>query len=138
MGSKKSTSAKTNVKSSPVLEAKFVAPKLNQESQNPEHTKGWENPCFSYSEALMLLKKGFHVARLGWNGKGMRIFYVRGTYVDTASLMYTKSNSMRVVPYIMMVNVQGELVPWLCSNGDMAADDWQIVGLPEGLNNTFL
>lgn len=64
-------------------------------------------------------------ARKGWNGKGIYI-----------SLQVPDSGSVNTLPYIYMVtdNLQSDnpdavrgRVPWLASQTDMLADDWEHV-----------
>lgn len=62
--------------------------------------------------------KGFKVEggrkryqRQGWNGKGMFIYLA--THVDM------------IEPFIMMKTADDKYVPWLASQTDMLADDWQ-------------
>ncbi len=64
-------------------------------------------------------KKRF--ARTGWNGKGMWI-----------SLQVPDDYSKMGLPYIYMKTVGGELVPWLASQTDMLADDWEEVDYDGG------
>lgn len=65
-------------------------------------------------KAIELLRSGIKVAREGWNGKNM---YLELQVPDTHSKM--------TLPYIYMRTVQGDLVPWLASQTDILADDWQ-------------
>jgi hypothetical protein len=70
----------------------------------------------NFGEALTKLKGGWKVAREGWNGKGMWI-----------AVQYPDDNSKMRKPYIYMRPVDGELVPWLASQTDLLADDWELV-----------
>lgn len=73
-----------------------------------EHTDfGW---------ALRRLKNGESVQRSGWNGKGMWI-----------ALQVPDAHSKMQRPYIYLSDAQGLLVPWLASQTDVLADDWQLV-----------
>lgn len=74
------------------------------------------NDKFDYGVALDLLKDGGRVARSGWNGKGMWI-----------ALQRPAAGSKMTLPYIYMSTVTGDLVPWLASQTDMLAEDWQEV-----------
>lgn len=56
------------------------------------------------------------VARRGWNGKDM--------YIE---LQVPDSGSKMTLPYIFMRTVQGDLVPWLASQTDILAHDWEVV-----------
>jgi hypothetical protein len=70
----------------------------------------------NFSEALKDLKMGFQVFRSGWNGKNM---YLELQVPD----MYSKMT----LPYIFLKTVQDDLVPWLISQTDILADDWNVV-----------
>jgi hypothetical protein len=67
-------------------------------------------------EAVEALKNGAHVARVGWNGKGMRL-----------ELQVPDAHSKMTLPYVFMRTVQGDNVPWLCSQTDLLATDWTVV-----------
>jgi hypothetical protein len=69
-----------------------------------------------FGTALEELKRGGRVARLGWNGKGMWL----------AIQSPTKLSKM-TRPYIYMKTVDGDLVPWVASQTDLLATDWQSV-----------
>ena len=73
----------------------------------------------NFGAALENLKYGFRVARAGWNGKGMWLALQRPT--DTSRM---------TVPYIFMKTADDQLVPWLASQTDLLAEDWQkVLGL---------
>lgn len=69
-----------------------------------------------YSQALIKLKHGQRLARAGWNGKGM--------YLE---LQVPDAHSKMTLPYIFMKTVDGDLVPWVASQTDTLAEDWQQV-----------
>jgi hypothetical protein len=71
---------------------------------------------FNFGVALTELKNGQRVARAGWNGKGMWI-----------ALQVPDANSKMGLPYLYMSTVDGKLVPWLASQTDMLAEDWELV-----------
>ena len=68
-----------------------------------------------FQYALQAMKEGCRVERTGWNGKGMWI-----------AIQQPDENSKMTLPYVYMKTVQGDLVPWLCSQTDMLANDWAI------------
>jgi len=84
-----------------------------------------------FSQALTALKNGNKVARSGWNGKGMFIFLVPGSTfnVSRAPLLgiYPYGTEITYHAHVDMRTAQGDIVPWLCSQTDMLADDWEIV-----------
>lgn len=70
----------------------------------------------NFSEALALLKEGNSLARGGWNGKGQYI-----------ALQKPDANSANTLPYLYIITVSGDRVPWLASQTDLLAEDWMVV-----------
>lgn len=64
--------------------------------------------------AVKELWNGGRVRRSGWNGKGM--------YLE---LQRSDENSKMTLPYVYMYTAQGDLVPWICSQSDLLANDWE-------------
>lgn len=69
-----------------------------------------------FSYALSRVKLGFRVCRVGWNGKGMFI-----------ELQLPDEHSKMQRPYIYMSPVDGDLVPWVASQSDLLAEDWEVL-----------
>jgi hypothetical protein len=65
--------------------------------------------------AINRLRDGERVFRRGWNGKGQ---YVR--------LMHPAEDSDMTLPYIFIRTVQDDYVPWLASQTDILAADWEL------------
>lgn len=90
-----------------------------------------ETSGLSFGLAIEALKKGARVARDGWNGKGMFLFLVAGSRftVNRPPLLgiYPEGAVVDYHAHIDMKTAQGYVVPWLASQADMLADDWQIV-----------
>jgi hypothetical protein len=84
-----------------------------------------------FGYALNALKEGAQVTRSGWNGKGMFLFLFKGTTLprNKQQMGWLEVNGLLgvVLPYIVMVTVEGDLVPWLASQTDLLADDWSIL-----------
>ena len=79
----------------------------------------------NFGQAIEMLKKGLKVARKGWNGNGIFI-----------ELQVPDAHSKMTQPYIFIdtlglqtnnPNAPKGRVPWLASQTDMLAGDWQIV-----------
>lgn len=70
----------------------------------------------NFGMALDALKRGSMVQREGWNGKGMWL-----------NLQRPDENSKMTEPYIYMKTAQDGQIPWMASQADMLAEDWQIV-----------
>ncbi len=67
-------------------------------------------------EAIDAMRDGEKVARKGWNEKGMWL-----------ALQQPDANSKMTLPYIFMSTVTGDLFPWLASQTDILANDWEVV-----------
>lgn len=72
----------------------------------------------NFEQALTMLKVGVMVKRAGWAGSK---FIQLQTPTETSKM---------TVPYVYMViqNAEGvppTLVPWLCSQTDLLAEDWE-------------
>ena len=70
----------------------------------------------NFGDAIQALKRGERVCRAGWNGKGMWL-----------ALQRPDAHSKMTLPYIYMRTAQGDLVPWLASQTDLLAEDWELV-----------
>ncbi len=85
--------------------------------------------------ALYAMRHGDRVRRPGWNGKGMWLAFVSGAQWDlSADLEPQLSNQGAQAeagytyrwPFIAMRAADGMLVPWLASQTDLLAVDWEI------------
>lgn len=85
----------------------------------------------TFSQALDLLKSGLLLQRAGWNGKRMFIFLVPGSTfrVNRKPLLgiFPEGTEINYHPHIDMRTADGQIVPWLCSQTDMLAEDWRVV-----------
>lgn len=85
----------------------------------------------SFGGALASLKAGQRVRRVGWNGKGMFIFLVPGsTFIVNRQPMlsvFGEGTEVKYHAHVDMKTAQGDVVPWLCSQTDMLAEDWEVV-----------
>lgn len=66
--------------------------------------------------ALECLRSGLKVQRSGWNGPGQFL-----------QLQVPDEHSKMTLPYIYITTVSGDRVPWLASQTDLLANDWQTV-----------
>jgi Protein of unknown function (DUF2829) len=73
---------------------------------NVMNTIGW---------AVKELHHGRRVRRAGWDGKGTWL-----------ALQVPDAHSKMTLPYVYMSTAQGDLVPWLCSQSDLLALDWEL------------
>lgn len=93
----------------------------------------------NFGEAIEALKNGRKVARAGWNGKGMFVYYVAGTRVPAIQLrgaalehvgnaQPSPDSKVKINGHVDMKAADGSIVVgWLASQTDMLAEDWTIV-----------
>lgn len=74
-----------------------------------------EEPMQEIGWAIKEMRQGNKVRRAGWNGKGMHLM-----------LQVPDTNSKMTLPYVYMYTVTSDLVPWLCSQTDLLATDWEL------------
>lgn len=86
-----------------------------------------------FGAALEGLKAGLLMTRSGWNGKGMFLVLVPGSAGLTveegrplAKAGLPIGTAFNYLPHIDMWTAQGDLVPWLASQTDILAVDWQV------------
>ena len=92
-----------------------------------------EGATFDFGTAVEALKQGARVAREGWNGKGMFLYYVPENKYPASRNEYGTMIGVfedDMVPYreyIALKTVDNQVVPWAPSISDALAEDWQIV-----------
>lgn len=72
--------------------------------------------AMSFGHAIEAMKRGSHVKRLGWNGKDQYIF-----------ICDPEVHSIVSVQFICIRTQSKQFGPWLASQCDMLAEDWQVV-----------
>ena len=83
-----------------------------------------------FGMALEALKAGKKVARAGWNGKGMFLYFVPANQYEPTTEIARSHFNGELVPYgayLAMKTVQGNVVPWLASLTDVLAEDWLVL-----------
>lgn len=84
-----------------------------------------------FGQAIEALKAGKKVARLGWNGKGMFLYYVPAdrypARTQSAKGYFGEDALVPYHAYIAMKTADDMVVPWLASQTDMLAEDWEVV-----------
>ena len=83
-----------------------------------------------FGDAIRALKDPVskRVTRSGWNGKGMYLLYVGASDWDmNPPHLDERGSALEPAPFIAMRTASGTLVPWLASQADILAEDWQIV-----------
>lgn len=84
----------------------------------------------NFSDALYHLKNGARLRRAGWNGKGMFVYLVPGSTfeVNRAPLLgiLPEGTKVNYLPHLDMKTADGDFVPWLASQTDILANDWEV------------
>jgi hypothetical protein len=83
--------------------------------------------------AVKQMQNGSRVRRSGWNGKGMWLILVTPNDSRQATRMAESmgmpaGENLRTLPWIGMKTADNAFVPWLCSQTDLLAVDWEIAG----------
>ncbi len=82
----------------------------------------------SFGGALDALKNGRRVRRRGWNGKGMWLRLI-GPHDNRSESLPRGDGTcveMSCDAYIQMKTAGDTLVPWLASQTDVLAEDWEV------------
>lgn len=80
---------------------------------------------FNFGEAIKYLKRGFKVARQGWNGKKQYIELATNiSYVNAAGEVINCDHEAIGNKAIAFVGTSGVQMGWLASQADMLAEDW--------------
>lgn len=87
-----------------------------------------------FGDTLRALKEGARATRSGWNGQGMFVVHQKGypegiaINANTAEATGIPQGTVCVFrAYLMMRTVDGSFVPWVISQTDALADDWELV-----------
>ena len=87
--------------------------------------------ALTFGDALHYLKLGKKVTRAGWNGKGMFLFLVPGSKFNVSRPpllgIYPEGTEINYRAHIDMRTVDGQIVPWVCSQSDALAEDWIVL-----------
>lgn len=83
--------------------------------------------ALTFGLAVEALKIGKKVARKGWNGKGMFLLLIDPYLNNQYHVREEPAIVGTLVSYIAMKTADNKLVPWLASQTDVLAEDWQVV-----------
>lgn len=86
-----------------------------------------------FGQAIQAAKQGKKVARAGWNGKNMFMYYVPAaaypamTEVGKEIAKLGIENKVQYREYLALKTAQGDVATWAPSGSDALAEDWMIV-----------
>lgn len=78
----------------------------------------------NFEQALHAVKNNYKIRRSGWNGKGMWVVMIPAMSTTVPQKI---GGGYPVQAYLMMKTVDDTLVPWLISQSDVLAGDWELV-----------
>jgi hypothetical protein len=81
------------------------------------------SPLFDFGQALLEMRLGARVRRARWNGKGMWIERVPAT---AWARLFGDTTTITNRPWIGMKDAQDGYIPWLASQADILAEDWEL------------
>ena len=94
----------------------------------------------NFGAALEAIKAGQRIARTGWNGKGMFVYFVPpASYpvqTGAAKAHFGKGAMVPYNAYMAIKNVDGTVSTWVPSVNDCLASDWGVVGESEQAAST--
>ena len=93
-----------------------------------------------FGQALEAIQAGQRIARTGWNGKGMFVYFVPpASYpvqTGAAKAHFGKGAMVPYNAYMAIKNVDGTVSTWVPSVNDCLASDWGVVGESEQAAST--
>ena len=93
-----------------------------------------------FGQALEAIQAGKRIARTGWNGKGMFVYFVPpASYpvqTGAAKAHFGKGAMVPYNAYMAIKNVDGTVSTWVPSVNDCLASDWGVVGESEQAAST--
>lgn len=83
----------------------------------------------NFGQAVESVKQGSKIAREGWNGKGMFVYYVPAASYKTMTDVAKKEfgEVAHYNAYLAIKNVNGTVSTWVPSINDVLSEDWSIV-----------
>jgi hypothetical protein len=91
-----------------------------------------ENDYFTqavdFGEAIKEAKNGKKILRVGWNGKGMFVYYVPSSnfeaLTDIGKELAGEDGLVQYNAYLAIKNVNGTVSTWVPSINDVLSEDW--------------
>ncbi len=82
----------------------------------------------NFGNAVEAIKEGKRVARSGWNGKGMFVYYVPANsypvQTKAAKEFFGEGSMVPYNAYMAIKNVDNTVSTWVPSVNDVLAEDW--------------
>lgn len=102
--------------------ARFLQLLAGVDIRKHPHFPTTAKPTPGFGAALEALETGKRVARAGWNGKGMWL-----QLMESGAGHLKGGGQYHTLPFIVMKTADEKFVPWLASQTDVLAKDWQVL-----------
>lgn len=87
--------------------------------------------ALTFGHAIEAVKQGKKIAREGWNGKGMFVYYIPANKypfsTEAGKSLADEEGKVSYNAYLAIKNVNGTVSTWVPSINDVLAEDWTIV-----------
>lgn len=102
-----------------------------------------KSQTMDFGEALKALRNGKHLTRIGWNGKGLSVAYLKRCQVPCnkhiAEVWGLKEGDIfKCNPCFLISTVDGSHATWVPSINDCLAEDWMVVGETNKVSKTLV
>lgn len=81
----------------------------------------------NFGQALNALKSGSQICRSGWNGKGMWLKLIAPADYTINRSVISDIHVEQMLSWVGMKTADKCFVPWLASQTDILAEDWEVV-----------
>jgi Protein of unknown function (DUF2829) len=115
----------------------FEGPTEGPQSEYAAESPAVPMPAHGIGWAIWAMRGGSRVRRAGWNGRGMWLTLISGAQWDLPrdlDLTLSDPGGGNIKdgyayrgPFVALRAADGMLVPWLCSQTDLLATDWEMV-----------
>ena len=78
-------------------------------------------------DAVLAMREGARVARPGWNDPGKRTWLAIRKPQARTTIARQDHEAEMTEPFVYMGDWRGFTIPWVCSQEDLLAEDWEIV-----------
>lgn len=80
--------------------------------------------------AVKQMQDGMPVARAGWDGKGVFLFIEQNYGAAQQHPIGSSLVECELADVVWMKTADDKFVPWLCSQTDLLATDWEYASIP--------
>lgn len=117
------------------FEQEFIPEVKNGKKTHLHNLIDLRNEEGTFGQAIQAAKSGKKVARKGWNGQGMFVYYVPAASYpamteigkEISRLRSDLEGKVQYREYLALKTAQGDVATWSPSGSDSLAEDWMII-----------